>query len=447
MAVYYCGVIYMAMMHPGQAALENDVMDWVLKNPDAKTIPAHLEGKLERINRYNELAHADKKDFLIRQDPYERERIQAEILATLEDYTTRRQMEQDLAVYIDQVATSQLKYELYDIAERLNNCRHTGAAGIKPDGNPVIAWDTKCGLSKLCPDESREVTQRLTEFYLPELVDFKKENISHRIYYSVFTIPNIQPGELRAGKKEIIERFKSWSEKIPSLKGSLIIQEDPLSAAGDWNVHLNIFLCVKGSFDYKTARAQWGYDVEFNELKGEPQDIRDALLEAIKYSAEIAPTKTESKADQDKTKAPAMTQWPHELFVEWWNANKRFRRVRNYGCLYNIHKKRWNSAGYDSRKKFIKIANETATKQEQIISGGTAWNSWQEITSDHKTRLRRAMTHGEPFDISLVQWVGAVNFDSDGVYSVGSVLGDKFFNTTATRSTSFDFYNDFRGGG
>jgi len=435
------------IIHPAQSAAEQQVMNWVQSHPDATKIPPHVESLLNRVERYNEMSHVDKKDFLLQQDPYEYERIRTELLESLEEYSKRREMEQDLAYYIDRVATSQLEYELFDIAERLNNCRLTGAAGIKPDMNPIIAWDNKCGLSKLCPDESREATQRLTEFYLPELVDFKKELYSHRLFYAVFTTPNVKAGDLIAGKKDIIERFKAWADGFGNIKGSLIVQEDPLSSHDDWNIHLNVFLCIDGEFDYKIARKKWGYDVEPRELTGEPQEIRDALLEAIKYSAQIVPSKSQDHAERDTTQAPAMTEWPHEMFVEWFNANKRFRRVRNYGCMYNIHKKRWHSASYEQRQKWIDIANQTADKPESVILRIVGYLDWKDVQASYKTKIRRVMTHGEPFDISLVQWVGAVNFDSDHVYSVGSVLGDKFFNTTAKRSTSFDFYNDYRGGG
>lgn len=446
----------MAVMHPAQSALEGYVMDWCLSHPEATKIPAHLESTLNKIKIYDDMAHANVEDFTIKQDPYEYERIKTDLLLSLEDYSKRRDMEQELAIYIDRVGTSQYRPDLYDIAERLMNCRLTGAAGMKPDGGQIIAWDNKCGLTKLCPDESRENTQRLTEFYLPELVDFKKEHFKNRLFYSVLTIPNVKAGELLSGKKEIIEKFKNWVEHFENIKGSLIIQEDPLSAHDDWNVHLNVFLCVQGAFDYKYARAKWGFDVEFSELKGEPQDIREALLEAIKYSAQIVNDKSHDKSDKGLSAAPAMVDWSPERFVEWFDANKSFRRVRNYGCLYNIHKKRWNKASADQKKKWIQIANESIDRVENLISKNDALLEWKDIQEPtkknpslkpHKTKLRRAMTHGEPFDISLVQWVGAVNFGSDGVYSVGSVLGDNFLSGSGVKSTSFDFYNNYRGGG
>ena len=29
-----------------------------------------------------------------------------------------------------------------------------------------------------------------------------------------------------------------------------------------------------------------------------------------------------------------MIDWPPERFVEWWEAHRRFRRTRSYGCLF-----------------------------------------------------------------------------------------------------------------
>ncbi len=32
-----------------------------------------------------------------------------------------------------------------------------------------------------------------------------------------------------------------------------------------------------------------------------------------------------------------MIDWPPERFLEWWEAHRRYRRTRSYGCLFGEH--------------------------------------------------------------------------------------------------------------
>ena len=446
-------------MHPGRQFAEDQVFRWAARHPDARTIPIHIQKYIDQVERYNA---AEMVDARVKVDPYQLAEIEADLQITMMDYAARREAEQDLACYIDRVAGQCLAPDLYQVAQALHDCRQTGAVGIKPDGGHIVAWDSKCGHVRLCPDESREETQRLAEWYLPALVDFKNEHPAHRIFYAVFTDHNFRPGQLRAGKRYLIEKFKRFlkptrpacrvmfrdgpacavprrpkgeqpiseiaDRPVADIRGALVIQEDPLSARGDWNVHLNAFLLVRGRFDYAAARAEWGGNVHFQEIDGTPESVRGALLEAIKYSARIVPEKSADKAADGVTEAPAMTEWPADLWLEWWRAGQGFRRVRSYGCLYGLHEKRWQAMTEREQVNTCALA--------EIDAQGVAGAAWRELGEDTRARLRRVMTHGEPLDMSLVEWVGAVSFGEDGAYRVDLIPGDNFRGAGAGRPTS-----------
>src|SRR6266850_4668984 len=45
--------------------------------------------------------------------------------------------------------------------EKLRSARRTGCFGVRRDtGRPIVFWDEKAGLSRLCPDDAREEAQR-----------------------------------------------------------------------------------------------------------------------------------------------------------------------------------------------------------------------------------------------------------------------------------------------
>lgn len=492
------------MMHPAQSRIEAELMAWAARHPDCHTAPPHIEVLVEQQKRYAALEYSTALQSM---SPQDRELTRQAIEEDLAAYSVRREAEQELSVYVDQVASSQLRHDLYEKAQALHDCRGTGAAGIKPDGGTVIAWDQKCGITRLCPDESRENTQRLSEWYQPPILKFKDEKPTHRVFYAVFTVPNYAPGQLAKGKRQIIQRFRHWLDQmteskycpiitadeatqsgpacainkprkgklkpgqpyrkagrtLADIKGSLVIQEDPLSAGHDWNVHLNVFLLVNGRFDYDLARAAWDANVEIQdeqkiiqrtrEKLGREVDfktaLRHGLIEAIKYSAQIVPDKSASKAQGGSTEAPAMTQWPHTLWLEWWDAGIAFRRVRSYGCLYGLHRKRWDSAEAKTRRDWCELTKEQvlATSRESqrdaIIHNWNRqhWNEWTEIIERDRARLRKVMTHGAPLDMSLIQWVGAVNLNDDLSYRVGSIPGDNFLTGRPRRNNlAFDFY-------
>ena len=340
-------------------------------------VPPHLRRVVSQLDRYFEAADSIRHPL----PRHERARIEAEVYADLEDRAARRVAEQALADYIRNVAEAEPGaahlYGLDELAESLETCRTSGVAGQTVDGALRIAWDHKCGQVRLCPDESRTETQRVAERYVTAMKRWHQERPGRRrIIYAVFTCPNFEPGRLAHGKRFTLARFRDWmrheyaacpvtwrtwaedngdgtrtirrapirtrKRKIPALpaiKGAMVIQEDPLSARDDWNVHLNAFLLIEGRFDYAEARALWGWNVEFRELDAsEPGALSRAALEAVKYSAQIVPTKSAEKRARHGSDAPAMVEWPAARWVEWWGAGKGFRRLRSYGALYRLER-------------------------------------------------------------------------------------------------------------
>ena len=347
-------------------SLQNKLDSYFAANP----LDAHHKDLREKLP-YDIGAAAAQVDRYLRADNFKIvqpgdngliEEVRSNIDATLPNRAERRNSEQLLADYIDGVGESHDPhgmYKLNDLSESLRNCRLNGAVGIRPGGGYVVAWDNKCSESRLCPDEAREETQRLVEKYHPAVMEWrnKKPGI-RRIFYAVFTEHNYRVNSLEAGKKAQLERFKEIMNgkidacpvefhhrrplvsrkrklpRFPGLKGSLVIQEDPLSASDDWNIHLNAFLLWEGPCDWAQIRQEWGSNIHIAEIK--PEDLTKALLEAIKYSAQIVPTKSAEKKAKHETEAPAMIEWPPLRWLEWWRAQKGFRRTRSYGRLYRI---------------------------------------------------------------------------------------------------------------
>ena len=330
---------------------------------------------------------------------YMRQQLELALEAVQDDcegYAERRQSELVLADYIESMKDKH-RFAYYGnrldaLVESMRACRQGGTVGLKPDGGHVVAWDSKCGNSRLCPDESREEQQRLESKYLPHMMawqrgsdyrpgesvrdDFGKyhrkrgsyestgNSARRRLFYAVINPPNAPAGNLHEYKRELSSSFAAmlrdrveqsaaekmgsgsrakWRPVFPSLKGALVVQEDPLSQHGDWNVHLNVILAVEGAFSYKDFRAWWtarypgGCQVEINELKrNDARGVAASLRELIKYSAAPIAGKAEAKYRAGTTAAPPMTMWPHERFIEWWQAGKAFRRTRSYGAFYKV---------------------------------------------------------------------------------------------------------------
>ncbi len=250
--------------------------------------------------------------------------------------TKRHEIRQELAEYIEKNCPSYQMFIYQKWLDRLSVARTSGAVGVNPDGRHITAWDDKVNCVRLCPDEAREECQRLTRKYAPEILRLLKANPRWRCYYAVYTDPNAPQGELKTAKKDQYKKFSNmhrskWGKSC--LKGSFVIQEDPLSKHLDWNVHLNAIHIVEGKFDYKEVRRQWGSNVEIKQIKGSPEEICRAFMEAVKYAAKHV---GEKSLDGKHTVAPGMTSWPWQAFDEWFASGRGFRRSRAYGLLYNI---------------------------------------------------------------------------------------------------------------
>lgn len=262
----------------------------------------------------------------------------------------RRFAEQKLADRIyhefsqDPSLTRKERVSLVERAERMLDCRTDGFHGIRA-GKVVTGWKVKCSQVRLCPDEARAEGARLGERYLPAMKSIMDED-GMRCFYVVLTVPNVARGELHKGKRDAYRRLKKLLDLQRKgllnvggghIEAGFFCQEDPLSAAGDWNVHINVLFFVKGQFDYEKLRALWGFNLEVQEVKR--AGLERSLLEVVKYSVKhISGTEEEIDPVTGQTipGAPGLADWDSPAFVEWWKAGVRFRRTRQFGRLYNL---------------------------------------------------------------------------------------------------------------
>jgi hypothetical protein len=99
-----------------------------------------------------------------------------------------------------------IKYVL-DVVERLRRARHTFTWGYSlAKGKTIVLWDEKAGLSRLCPDDAREETQRLCRRVLGPLEAAQEDGCA--LHYLVLTSPNAAPGGLRKEMVSICKRFR-----------------------------------------------------------------------------------------------------------------------------------------------------------------------------------------------------------------------------------------------
>ena len=219
--------------------------------------------------------------------------------------------------------------------EKLRTARQTGCFGLRRDnGRPIIYWDEKAGLSRLCPDDAREEAQRLKRRVLEPLQAAQADGAS--LDYVVFTTPNAKPGALHHGMKAIYRRLRRVLPKFPQIKGALCVLEAPLGQARDWNVHLNVILVTRGFMDWKALRSAWHWNLEIRRLPKAPGAIQGALAELIKYA--VAATVSKSEDHAGRSPAPPMLEWTGPELTEWLCAMHGFRRTRTYGVLYRLPK-------------------------------------------------------------------------------------------------------------
>ena len=227
--------------------------------------------------------------------------------------------------------------------------------------------------------------------------------------------------------------------------------EDPLSADHQWNVHLNVILLVDGRFDFDQAGAVWSEvwgtyaDVRFQPLKRE--GIAGALAELVKYAAKTIPAEGAGEGTTNprtnRPAPPAMTEWPPDLFIEWWDA-RHYRRVRGYGRLYAIDGKRWDANDptkpYETDEARERGQRRLGWLQQAGIKDEDdqahyLLTPWKEIPSELKPQLRAAIARGEDyFDMDLCEWIGQVSYSWAG-YSV-TMYGDSKVPPRASRGVN-----------
>ena len=259
---------------------------------------------------------------------YERNRIIERQLANFLLY--------EVGPYAEAVGFYRDAERIRNTALKMHQCRTSGCFGIGTHGKPIMIWDNKCSHPKLCPDESRHDAQRLFDQYADPILEHVRNG--GRVYKLWPTLPNYPAGRLREGKRHIFKRYRDRFVRTKKFRhvGSIAVGEEPLSAARDWNVHLNVIFLTRGFLSYKNARAAWGCNIELREHKlFSEKGMHDLFNEMIKYGTRPVPEKSASKQDSP---APAFTDWTPAEALEWLKAQHGSRRVRSYGSLFGIGK-------------------------------------------------------------------------------------------------------------
>lgn len=253
----------------------------------------------------------------------------------LPGYSERAMIRRRLADQIEGLEAPEQWIRAYP--DKLRLARQSGQWGIRLNsGKPVVFWDSKAGLSRLCPDDAREESMRLRRRVQPELERLQESG--QRVTYAVFTMPNSQAGELRKGMQGIFKRFRALLQRadFPQITGALAVLEAPLGSSRDWNVHLNVLFAHKGFVDWGRLRAAWHWNVEFRLLPKAPGAIGGALAELIKYAVAATVAKSAQHRDDGRSPAPPMLEWSAGELLEWLRAFHGFRRTRGYGALYGL---------------------------------------------------------------------------------------------------------------
>jgi hypothetical protein len=360
--------------------------------------------------------------------------------ARVMDLSPRRRAEQAVADYLErEILPNNLRFQR--LWSKLAGCRRCGVVGYRPgDGRVVVAWDAKCGNVRLCPDEAVQETERLCKHYLEDIHTWATLSPLHRLYYVVASAPNFEAGRLRHGKRAMFDAFTMLRGQFSNIKGALVVQEDPLSVHDDWNVHLNAILLVRGEFSYSALHDAWSalwhrehIDIHVAELPktgnadSDRTRLSDALHELIKYCTKLtAEQLPEREKDGPGAHGPPLVEWPAARFIEWIDAQHRFRRTRAYGVLHAIEQRRWNAAKPSQRYEWIKAAYTYAADVD-----ASPWSTWCDLDERTKVVLRRAMREGAKDETPIV-WCGKVSWDQRrGLYAVDLIPGDNFFESSA----------------
>ena len=318
---------------------ENIVQRYLITARPLARAPRLVRQALKAVDRHRDAREGrnSPQQYRLALDVYD------ELVAKGEAYKKRATVRKQLADYIeDVVLVDRWDLQLFTAAEKLRAARDEACYGMRPDGSLVTCWDNKSGLSKLDPDEAREESKRLAERYGAHVLELAKKG--RGLHYLVMTIPNVPAGELAAAQQALYRKWVNFkriqrdkNKAFPEILGDIAIMESPLAADGQWNVHLNVLLVTQRPFHcglYERIRREWRFNCYMRPVKGDAVDVARTFSELLKYSARAVPEKSDSKASRHASDAPAMTEWPAERFVEWFNAQHGFRRTRTYGCLY-----------------------------------------------------------------------------------------------------------------
>lgn len=329
------------------------VGSWSRHSRDLEHPPWHVERAMNQLAREDEHRSLDVRHW----PPEALDRLSAELAAC--DFSgpdARLFTRLSVASYIDQVVRpTSADPSLVKMVERLRAARMSGTKQFNPGtGRMITMWDDKAELARLCPDDSREESDRMSRRYLPMMVRWSGNGTKMRqrwrtVQSCVFAPRNYPAGQLDAGQRDcwssfvktIIHPSKALLRQYPtlrSIKGALCTMESPLSANHDWNVHLNVILLCDGYLDWTELQAAWGSSLFVREVKGTEEEVAGALRELIKYAVRAVPEKSAEHAARHSTDAPAMIHWPPALWLEWWAAGLGKRRTRSYGVLHHLPK-------------------------------------------------------------------------------------------------------------
>lgn len=357
----------------------------------------------------------------VRIDRRELQGIRDQVEAASAGWAKRCRWETTLADRIAEIGSRHGRRDLADLAASMHDCHQGGPIVRTGVGEAHIAWRSKCERVRVCPHASREDTMRLAEHYVPGIRELVAAGPRRRVYFAVFQPPNYAPGSLAFGKKNCMERVRAWVKKQRNVIAALVVQEDPLGRDGSWNVHANVLLVTEGDFDYDESRELAGCRVHFSQVKNVGGlGLVKALLEIVKYSAK--PCATNERDARDPDRAPFMTEWPPDRFIEWWDAQQGFRRTRAYGALYAIDGKRWNAADDAQRAHWL----SEAWTHDREIAPDLAALTWAELSRRQREAIKAAMLNGERVDLSCGSGIGTVEFDhAAAAFLVTLQPGDK----------------------
>jgi hypothetical protein len=417
---------------------------WSYLNPEQNQLPKSFSSYADLHFRHAQAV----RSCISLPDAATRELVEAvreEIKTALPGYAERRKQEQQVSEYLQtKVWPLGVCLDAYSIADKMHHCRRHGVVGVRESSKDhVIAWDSKCGYSKLCPDESRTEGLRLAESYIPALDYFLDRSHHHSVQFWVLTIPNVPAGELHAAKRTLFMEFiKLYKKNRSTVKGVLVVQEDPLAIDGDmWNVHLNAVVLLSGYIDWATVREQWGYNIAFYsesqmvektiaklERKGidagamtKRTVLQAAFAELAKYTTKLTGGREHETFSNHLKKAPPLVEWPALRFVEWWAANKGFRRTRSYGILYDPYKYRWRCSRRRLRELYLRRAKLHVERWR---------HDWKDFEKDERELLRQAMDDRIYTSLDDVRWLGTITIGRDFVpilqlSPIDSIQGDK----------------------